>query len=60
VTKPGLYLLSVELSDGYAPPSIYIMKVFVLAIPKPIIKPNITNSKLKLSIGEGGFELQKV
>jgi hypothetical protein len=51
LTKPGMYLLSVELSDGYAPPNNYSMKVFVLEKSIAIVKANSTDSKIKKPIG---------
>ena len=53
LTKPGLYIVQVELSDGYAPPTSYSQKVIVMAKPKPV-------AKVIESVNVGGFQVQKV
>jgi hypothetical protein len=53
LTKPGLYVVQVELSDAFAPPTSYSLKVVVIAKPKPAIK--VVNN-----VNQDGFQIQKV
>ena len=38
LTKVGLYIVQVELSESYATPTSYSQKVIVMAKPKPVAK----------------------
>ena len=45
--------MQVELSDGFAPPTSYSLKVVVMEKPKPVIK-------IVDNVNLGGFQAQKV